>query len=87
MFFLLFCMMIEGSGSGSIPLTRGSGSGFWRPENMWIRWIRIRNTGSFSKASRVFLPSCTAVSSFLSTEFRFLILVLERFFVILFATV
>ncbi len=37
--------MIEGSGSGSIPLTSGSGSG--RPKNMWIRWIRIwiRNTG------------------------------------------
>jgi hypothetical protein len=39
-------MMIEGSGSGSIPLTSGSGSG--RPKNMWIRWIRIliriRNT-------------------------------------------
>jgi hypothetical protein len=32
-------MMIEGS--GSIPLTSGSGSG--RPKNMWIR-IRIRNT-------------------------------------------
>jgi hypothetical protein len=32
-------MMIEGS--GSIPLTSGSGS--WRPKNMWIR-IRIRNT-------------------------------------------
>ncbi len=34
--------MIEGSGprvgSGSIPLTSGSG---W-PKNMWIRWIRIR---------------------------------------------
>ncbi len=46
-------MVIEGSGSGSragsgsgfIPLTSGSGSG--RPQNMWIRWIRIRirNTG------------------------------------------
>jgi hypothetical protein len=41
-------MMIEasgfraGSGSGSIPLTSGSGSR--RPKNMWIRWIRIRNT-------------------------------------------
>ncbi len=34
--------MIEGSGSGSIPLTNGSGSGFRRPKNMWIRWIRIR---------------------------------------------
>ncbi len=32
--------MIEGSGSGSIPLT--SGSGYGRPKNMWIR---IRNTG------------------------------------------
>jgi hypothetical protein len=31
-------MMIEGS--GSIPLTSGSGSG--RPKNMWIRWIRFR---------------------------------------------
>jgi hypothetical protein len=39
--------MIEGSGSGSIPLTNGSRSR--RPKNMWIRWIRIRirirNTG------------------------------------------
>ncbi len=33
--------MIEGSGSGSIPLTNGSGSGSMRPKNMWIR---IRNT-------------------------------------------
>jgi hypothetical protein len=32
-------MMIEGS--GSIPLTSGSGSG--RAKSMWIRWIR--NTG------------------------------------------
>ncbi len=30
--------MIEGS--GSIPLTNGSGSR--RPKSMWIRWIRIR---------------------------------------------
>ena len=47
-FSYYFCMMIEGSGSiagsgsGSIPLTSGSGS--WRPKNTWIRWIRIRNT-------------------------------------------
>jgi hypothetical protein len=45
--------MIEGSGSGSIPLTYRSGSGSRRPKNMWIRWIRIRNTaydnGCFSK--------------------------------------
>ncbi len=32
--------MKEGSGSGTIPRTNGSGSG--RPKNMWIRWIRIR---------------------------------------------
>ncbi len=30
-----FCMMIEGSGSG-------------RPKNMWIRWIRIRNTDGYA---------------------------------------
>jgi len=30
-FSYYFCMMIEGSGSA-------------RPKNMWIRWIRIRNT-------------------------------------------
>jgi hypothetical protein len=39
-FLYYFCMMIEGSGSGAIPQTSGSG---W-PKNMWIRWIRIRNT-------------------------------------------
>jgi hypothetical protein len=32
--------MIEGS--GSLPLTNGSGSGSMRPKNLWIRWIRIR---------------------------------------------
>jgi hypothetical protein len=35
-----FGLVIEGSRSGSIPLTDGSGSR--RPKNMWIRWIRIR---------------------------------------------
>ena len=42
-----FCVMIEGFGTGfrSIPLTSGSGSGM--PKNMWIRWIRIRNTGTY----------------------------------------
>jgi hypothetical protein len=38
--FGIFCLMIEGSGSGSIPLTNGSG--YRRPKNMWIR-ILIRN--------------------------------------------
>ncbi len=42
--------MIEGSGSESIPLTNGSGSGSRGPKNMWIRWIRIRNTGLFSES-------------------------------------
>ncbi len=37
-FSYYFCMIIEGSGSGSIPIISGSG----RPKNMWIRWIRIR---------------------------------------------
>jgi hypothetical protein len=48
-FFYYFCMMIEGSGSGSIPLTSGSGSGSGRPKNMWIRWIRIRNTAILNR--------------------------------------
>jgi hypothetical protein len=41
--------MIEGSGagSGSIPLTSGSGS--WRPKNMWIRWIRNTARKSYQK--------------------------------------
>ncbi len=38
-FSYYFYLMVEGSG----PLTNGSRSG--RPKNMWIRWIRIRNTG------------------------------------------
>jgi hypothetical protein len=45
-FSYYLCMMIEGSGSragsGSIPLTSGSGSRSGRPKNTWIRWIRIR---------------------------------------------
>jgi hypothetical protein len=46
-FSYCFCMMIEGFGSGPIPLTNESGSG--RPKNMWIRWIRIRNTAQNAK--------------------------------------
>jgi hypothetical protein len=33
-FSYYFCLMIEGSGSGSIPLTNGSGSGSRRPKNI-----------------------------------------------------
>ncbi len=33
--------MIEGS--GSIPLTNGSGSGSRRPKNMWIRNFQCKN--------------------------------------------
>jgi hypothetical protein len=39
-FSYYFCLMIKGS--GSIPLTNGSGSGSRRPKNTWIR---IRNSG------------------------------------------
>jgi hypothetical protein len=50
-FLTFFCFVVEGSrsgaGSGSIPLTDGSGSGSRRPKNMWIRWILIRNTATF----------------------------------------
>ncbi len=38
--------MIEGIGSGSVPLTNGSGFGSRRPKNICIRRIRIRNTDS-----------------------------------------
>jgi hypothetical protein len=39
--------MIEGSGSGSMPMTNGSGSR--RPKNMRVRRIRIFNTGDNCK--------------------------------------
>ncbi len=55
--------MIEGSGSGSIPLTTGSGSG--RPKNIWIRWIRIRNTALQSPAQEW---SACALSKHTSTS-------------------
>jgi hypothetical protein len=47
-FSYYFCMMIEGSGSVSIPLTSGSESGSRRPKNMWIR---IRNTARIHRQS------------------------------------
>jgi hypothetical protein len=46
-FSYYFCLMIEGSVAGSIPLTNGSVSvsRTRRPKNVRIRRIRIRNTG------------------------------------------
>jgi hypothetical protein len=38
--------LTRGSGSGSMPLT--SGSGYGRPKNMWIWWIRFRNTAGMT---------------------------------------
>jgi hypothetical protein len=61
-FSYYFCMIIEGSGSGagSIPMTSGSGSRSWRPKNMWIRWIRIRNTGCMEFADSAGKLVCDA---------------------------
>jgi hypothetical protein len=30
-------------------MIEGSGSGYRRPKNMWVQWIRIRNTDSHLK--------------------------------------
>jgi hypothetical protein len=62
-----FCMMIEGSGAGSvsIPLTSGSVSG--RPKNMWIRWIRIRNTDDYVNQILILPLEC----KFVVKEFTF----------------
>ncbi len=59
-----FCLMIEGSGSGSVPLTNGSGSEFKRPKNIRILRIRILNTSSvkpsYSEMNTVkFMLFCT----------------------------
>jgi hypothetical protein len=42
-FAYFFCFMIEGIGSGSVPLTNGSGFGSRRPKSICIRRIRIHN--------------------------------------------
>ncbi len=44
-FSFYFCLMTEGSKSGTVHLTYGSGSGSKRPKNIRIRRIRFRNTG------------------------------------------
>jgi hypothetical protein len=54
-FSYFFCMVVEGSGSGSIPLTNGSGSGM--PKKMWIR-IRNRNTARRNTVLKI----CLSVS-------------------------
>jgi hypothetical protein len=60
-FSYYFCLVLEGSGSGV-------GSGSRRPKNMWIRWIRIRNTGSaspqqtFRRESWGCWPACPAAA-------------------------
>jgi hypothetical protein len=48
--------MIEGSGSG-------------RPKNMWIRWIRIRNTGKYLKG---FFTPKKIIWQFLTIKFDML---------------
>ncbi len=46
--------MIQGSGSGSISLTRVCGSGSRRPKNIWIRRIQTRNSGKNTKSHNNF---------------------------------
>ncbi len=76
-FSYYFCMLIEGSGagSGSIPLTSGSGSG--RPKNLWIRWIRIRNT-AFADAVPDFQLFSLSSSLVLSTPVKLFLLQREQ---------
>jgi hypothetical protein len=58
--------MIEGSEFGSVSLTNESGSGSWRPKNIWILRIRIRTTANrypetdFS-LNGSFRPDCTGL--------------------------
>ena len=77
-FSYYYCMMIEKSGSGSIPLTSGSGSG--RPKNMWIR---IHNTAlkslflcerltinQFKKVRKVPVPVQTIYQKIIACDLR-----------------
>jgi hypothetical protein len=70
-FSYYFCMIIEGSGFGSKPLTSGSESGSWRPKNIWIQWIRIRNTAQNSPKSlfcQLFFLVSANVTNYLSPQ-------------------
>jgi hypothetical protein len=60
---LLFCLMIEESGSGSIRLTNGSGSR--RPKNIRILQIRIwiRNTAWFCQLPSIRNSVCQAIKT------------------------
>ncbi len=62
-FLLYFCLIIEGSGAGSVPLTNGSGSG--RLKNMRI-WIR--NTDYFYLSMYVLTSSSSSSSSCMSAR-------------------
>ncbi len=72
------CLLIEGSGSGSIPLTNGSGSG--RPKNMWIQWIRIRIWNWFEQLSVAQVPLPAQYFSYLLSFWEIsLILIKDNF--------
>jgi hypothetical protein len=44
-FSYYFCLVMEGYGSGSALVTKGSGCESGRPKKIRILWIRIPNTG------------------------------------------
>jgi hypothetical protein len=57
-FFLLFCLIIEGSGAGSVPLANVSGADSRRPKNIRIRSATLPKiefgfgTGSVSRSAK-----------------------------------
>jgi hypothetical protein len=90
-FSYYFCLLIEGAGSGSklgtIPLTIGSRS--WRPKNIWIRRIRIRNTVWKPRTLRVGLDSASADIKgeyFCDDEKSFPCLEIRHFFLLILMT-
>ncbi len=67
MFFLLFLMMTEGS--GSVSLTNGSGCGSGRPKNMWILRNRIRKTVAVSRVGDTILLRVSSPGNWLEEVF------------------